>query len=167
MASTNAWITGVIAALSWPFAMFSVLGFLVAVGLTVVTYNEFTGRRRLLECDPSAATSLALNQLGFLAMIVAYCGWSIYAVLVGDNPVAAALSANSDLLANQDRNSVAALGDIIKFGISGFYVLVIVLSVIFQGGMAYYYATRRKYVQKYVDETPKWISDLQRATLPA
>src|SRR5262245_51189261 len=137
IASTNAWITGVIAALSWPFAPFSVVGFLVAVGLTVVAYNEFNGRRRLLEFDPSAATSLARNQVGFLALITAYCLWSVYVVYTGANPVAAALTANSDLLAAEDRKLLAAGGDVIKLAMVGFYLLVIFLSVIFQGGMAY------------------------------
>ena len=166
VATTNAWITGVIAALSWPFAMFSVAGFLVAVGLTIVTYNEFNGRRRLLEFDPSAATSLARNQIGFLALIVVYCLWSIYSGLTGDNPIAAALSANSDLLAAEDRQMLAAGGDLWKIFVVGFYGTVILLSVIFQGANALYYATRRKYVQRYIDETPEWIRDLQRTTLP-
>jgi hypothetical protein len=168
MAATNAWMTGVIAALSWPFAMFSVVGFLVAVGLSVVTYNEFSGRRRLLEFDPSAATSLARNQLGFLAMIVVYCVWSIYSNLAIGNPILNDLSANSELKdLGLDGNLAASGGQIVTLVIVGFYGLVILLSVLFQGGMAYYYASRRKYVQKYVDETPEWIRDLQRATLPA
>lgn len=168
MASTNAWVTGVIAALSWPFAMFSVAGFLVAVGLTVVTYNEFSGRRRLLEFDPAAATLLARNQLGFLALIVVYCVWSIYSNLAIGNPILNDLSTNPDLKdLGLDSNLAASSGQIVALVVVGFYGLVIFLSVLFQGGMAYYYASRRKYVQKYVDETPEWIRDLQRATLPA
>src|SRR5262245_47276944 len=145
IASTNAWITGIIAALSWPFAMFSVVGFLVAVGLTVVAYNEFSGRRRLLEFDPSAATSLARNQLGFLALIVVYCVWSIYSNLAGGNQLLKDIGANPDLKdLGIDSNLAASGGQLVALLIVGFYGLVIFLSVIFQGGMAYYYASRRK-----------------------
>ena len=167
VATFNAWVTGIIAALSLPFALFSVEGFLVAVGLALVAYNEFRGRRRLLEFDPSAATLLAANQLGFLTLIVVYCLWSIYTGLTGDSPVAAALAANPDLFSGGDAD-VSALGNnLYKLVVIGFYGTVIVLSVIFQGLNAVYYITRRKYVQKYVAETPEWIRDLHRATVPA
>ena len=44
------------------------------------------------------------------------------------------------------------------------YGSVIALSVIFQGGNALYYFTRRKHVEAYVAETPAWIRDLQSGT---
>ena len=44
------------------------------------------------------------------------------------------------------------------------YGSVIVLSVIFQGGNAIYYFTRRSTIEAYVSETPAWIRDLQSAT---
>jgi hypothetical protein len=167
VATFNAWVTGIIAALSLPFALFSVEGFLVAVGLAIVAYNEFRGRRRLLEFDPSAATLLAWNQLGFLTLIVVYCLWAIYAGLTGDSPFAAALAANPELFGG-DNGDLTVWGDnLYRLCLVGFYGTVIVLSVIFQGLNAVYYITRRKYVQKYVAETPEWIRNLHRATVPA
>ena len=44
------------------------------------------------------------------------------------------------------------------------YGTVIVLSAIFQGLNAFYYFTRRKHVEAYVQETPDWVLDLQRMT---
>ena len=32
-----------------------------------------------------------------------------------------------------------------------------------QGGLALYYATRAKLVRAYIEETPSWIVDMQRA----
>jgi hypothetical protein len=167
VATFNAWATGIIAALSLPFALFSVAGFLVAAGLSVVAYNEFRGRRRLLEFDPSAATLLAANQLGFLTLIVVYCLWATYSGLTGDSPFAAALAANPDLFAATNSDLLISGDYLYKLCLVGFYGTVIVLSVIFQGATALYYVTRRKYVQKYVAETPEWVRDFQRATLPA
>src|SRR5262245_5723658 len=94
VASFNAWVTGIIAALSLPFAIFSLSGFLVAAGLCAVAYNEFRGRRRLLEFDPSAASLLAWNQVGFLTLIVVYCVWSMYSGLTGGGMFAKELAAN-------------------------------------------------------------------------
>ncbi len=168
VATFNAWVTGIIAAMSAPFALFSVVGFLVAAGLCFVAWNEFRGRRRLLEFDPAAATILAWNQLAFLTLIVTYCLWAIYANLAGDNPLLKELAANPDLKAiGIDNDFVTSGGQLFKLFIVGFYGLVILLSVIFQGANAIYYATRRKYIQTYISETPDWVRDLHRATLPA
>src|SRR5687767_9000443 len=51
VAAFNGWVTGAFALLSAPFAPFSFAGFLVTVGLFVVTYNEFRGKRMLLAFD--------------------------------------------------------------------------------------------------------------------
>lgn len=168
VASFNAWVTGVIAALSMPFAFFSLAGFLVAVGLALVAYNEFRGRRRLLAFDPTGATLLSRNQFGFLMLIVVYCLWAIYENLSGDNALLKELAANPDLkAAGISDDFLTSGGAFFTWCILGFYSLVILLSAIFQGGNAIYYATRRKLVEKYVAETPAWIRDLQRATMLA
>ena len=44
------------------------------------------------------------------------------------------------------------------------YSVVIVLTLVFQGLNARYYFARIKLVQGYLEETPAWIIDLQRAT---
>src|SRR5215213_3722002 len=78
VANFNGWTTALIAALSAPFSLFSPVGLALTVGLAVVAFNEFRGRKRLLNFDPSGATLLGWNQAGFLAMIVAYCLWSMF-----------------------------------------------------------------------------------------
>ena len=50
----------------------------------------------------------------------------------------------------QDRSSYA------------FYGGVIALSVLFQGGNALYYFTRRRHVEDFIAETPEWVRDVQR-----
>jgi hypothetical protein len=168
VASFNAWVTGIIAALSLPFALFSLSGLLVAVGLCAVACNEFRGRRRLLDFDPSAASILAWNQFGFLTLIVVYSVWATYAGLTGGNVFAKELAANPDLSALGFDSDLISSGDALyKSVLVAFYGTVIVLSVIFQGATAVYYATRRKYIQRYVAETPAWVRDLHRATYPS
>ena len=39
----------------------------------------------------------------------------------------------------------------------GFYSLLIVVSVGFQGGLALYYFSRRKHVEAFNRETPAWV----------
>jgi hypothetical protein len=162
VANFNAWTTAILAGLSAPFALFSVAGLLVFVGLAAVAWNEFRGRRRLLEYDPSGATLLAWNQLGLLALITVYCLWAICTKLWGADSIEAQLRANAELNA-----LVGSLGDasgLITPIVLGFYGIVIALSALFQGGNSLYYFTRRKHVEKYARETPAWVIDLQRAT---
>ena len=44
---------------------------------------------------------------------------------------------------------------------------VIALSVLFQGGNALYYFTRRRHVEDFVADTPEWVRDVLRSTSPA
>jgi hypothetical protein len=162
VATFNAWTTSILAALSAPFAPFSVSGMLVFAGLTLVAWNEFRGRRRLLEHDPAGATILGWNQAGLLALIVAYCLWSLYSNLWGSGSIEAELKANPQLGAAI--GSVQGFDAVYRTIVIVLYGSVIVLSVIFQGANALYYFSRRKYVETYVRETPAWVVDLKRAT---
>ncbi len=44
------------------------------------------------------------------------------------------------------------------------YGIVLVVSVLYQGGNALYYFTRRRLVIAYVNETEPWVIKLQRST---
>jgi hypothetical protein len=164
VAAFNGWTMALMAALSAPFALFSVEGLLVFAGLVVVAYNEFRGRRRLLAFDPTATTMLGWNQLGLLAMITAYCLWALYSNLLGSNTLEAQLKASPELGA-----AFGSLGDMDGFDglyrqiVVVLYGSVIALSAVFQGGNALYYYSRRKIVEDYVRETPEWVRDIQRA----
>ena len=162
VATFNAWTTGILAVLSAPFALFSLAGFLVFAALAVVAWNEFRGRRRLLEYDPAGATILGWNQLGLLAMITVYCVWALYSNLWGSGSIEAQLRANPQL--GPTINSIEGFDDLYRTIVVVLYGSVIVLSAIFQGANALYYFSRRKYVEAYVHETPAWVMDLQRAT---
>jgi hypothetical protein len=137
----------------------------VFAALAVVAWNEFRGRRRLLDFDPAGASILGWNQLGLLGMITVYCAWALYSNLWGGDPIEAQLRANPELSAAFD--SLDKVGDLVKPIVIAFYGTVIALSAAFQGATALYYFSRRKYVEQYVRETPAWVIDLQRATRTA
>ncbi|MGD9636031.1 MAG: hypothetical protein AB7G28_25405 [Pirellulales bacterium] len=162
VATFNAWTTAVLAALSAPFALFSLAGLAVFAGLAAVAWNEFRGRERLRQFDPAGASILGWNQLGLLALITVYCLWAIYSNLWGSESIDAQLRANPELKAAF--GSLDGLSQMVEPIVLAFYGLVIALSTLFQGGNALYYFTRRKYVETYVRETPEWVIDLQRAT---
>lgn len=161
VAGFNGWVTAVFAVCSAPFAPFSIAGFLVTVGLAVVAYNEFQGRTRLHNFDREAAKFLGWNQVGFLSLIVAYCGWMLFVGLTGEGPFAAEVAEHPELA--EALGSLDGLDALYRLIIVAVYASVIVLTVVFQGLNAYYYFTRRKHIDAYVRETPQWVLDVQRS----
>lgn len=162
VAKFNGWTTGICAVCSAPFALFSLSGFLVAVGLSVIAYNEFKGCRRLLKYDLNASSFLGWNQVGFLAIITCYCVWMLVVGFSSQSQLVAELQAQPELAGLLD--SPEGFDQLYKTMLAAFYGLVIALSVVFQGLNAIYYFTRKKYVQAYVQETPSWVIELQQLT---
>lgn len=162
IASFNGWMTGFFAVTSAPFAPFSIVGFLITVGLAIVAYNEFQGRKRILQFDVEAPRLLGWNQVGFLSMILLYCAWMTFSGLTGESPLAAEMKAKPEL--QQALGSMEEFEIIYKLIVVGVYGTVAVLSAIFQGWNAYYYFSRRKHVEEYIEDTPDWVLDVQRAT---
>ena len=162
VASFNGWTMSVAAILSAPFAIFSVVGAVMTIGLSVVAYNEFWGRRQLLRLNPAGATLLGWNQLGLLTMIVAYSTWMLWAAIAGPSPLAAELEAHPEL--GEALGSVEGFEDLYQSVSVAFYGVVIAVSVLVQGLTALYYFTRRQLVVAYQRDTPEWIQQLERAT---
>jgi hypothetical protein len=166
VAGFNGWTTAAAAAFSAMFLIFdrSPAAIAITLGLSIITYNEFRGRKRLLNFDPSAATMLGWNQLGLLAMIIIYCLW----MLSGSSAEAAsALSAQMNSASERELLSMAGdLEGLYKTATLAMYGGAIVLSVIFQGGNALYYFTRRRHVEDFIAETPQWVRDVQGGSIP-
>ena len=144
--------------------MFSLVGFFVTVGLSVVSYNEFRGRQRLLKFDREAPIFLGWNQVGFLMVILIYCAWMLIVGLTSEGPFAAELKAKPELSVAFD--SVTEFDQFYRVLIAAVYGTVIVLSVVFQGLKCALLFTRRKHVDAYLQNTSDWVLDLQRLTPP-
>ena len=78
VAAFNGWTIGFFAVVSILSGLLSPTGLVVGVGLAVVTRNEFVGGGRLRALDPSGLELLWRNQIGFMALIIVYCVWSMY-----------------------------------------------------------------------------------------
>jgi hypothetical protein len=145
--------------LIWP----SFSGLLITVGLGVIGAVEFLGYRKLRKADPAAARFLATNQLAFLGLIVFYCLLQMLGFSLEDAKAAALspevraqLGAAPDVARAIDRD-IERWAPLVTYG---FYSLVMVLSLFFQGGMAYYYFTRRKFLEAFRRQTPPWVRRL-------
>ena len=116
------------------------------------------GRQRLLQFDDKAPVFLGWNQLGFLALITAYCLWMFIVGLTNESPFAMEFEAKPELRAAFD--SVEGFDEIYRLVVAAFYGTVFLLSAIFQGGNAIYYFTRRRHVEAFLQKTPAWALQL-------
>ena len=153
VATFNGWAIGVFAAVSLLFAVFSLTALVVGIGMAIVAWNEFRGRRLLRRFDSHGPQLLGRNQLGFMGLLIGYCLWSIYSTLT--NPIAQL----------EELEAIAGpIGELVTTLTLTVYGVVILLSLLIQGLNARYYFARTKLMQDYLNETPAWIIDLQRST---
>ena len=155
MAAFNGWTIGFVAAVSILFGVLSRTSFLVGVGLALVARNELVGRRRLRSLEPSGLELLWRNQLGLMALVIAYCGWSIYRTI-------AVPSDGIDMLTESLGADVGELAQGLTVIV---YAVVIVATGIFQGLNALYYFVRVARIRDYVRDTPPWVLEMQRSTV--
>jgi hypothetical protein len=159
VAAFNGWTSALIAACSLPFAFYDRSGLILTAGMAIIAWNELRGRKRLLKYDPTSATLLGWNQLALLAMIVVYCAWSLYSS-VGDTGALSAELKNYHEL-DQVLGNSGGFEQLYKSFTYGVYGGVIVLSLIFQGGNALYYFSRRRHIEDFIAETPAWVREVQ------
>ncbi len=161
VAAFNGWAAGIFALLSAPFAMFSIEGFLITAGLALIAANEFRGRRGLLRFEPESTAVLGWNQIALGGLIVLYSAWMLYTNLSAGGPFASELQDHPELASSL--HSLEGFDDLFATIVLAVYGSVIVLSIVFQGGNAFYYFTRRGHVDAYLSETPDWVVELQRS----
>ena len=135
----------------------------MAAGLCVIGVVEYKGYQRMRRADPNAARMLGTNQLALLGLIVLYC-LAQMAAFSPEQARAAAISpevraqlANLPSMAKAIDSDIDRLAPLATYG---FYGLVIVLSIAFQGGLARYYFTRRRHLEAFNAQTPPWIRRL-------
>jgi hypothetical protein len=157
--------TLVIGAVAVPFSLVwpSFSGIFITVGVCAVGVVEFLGYQKLVKADPSAARFLAMNQLAFLGLITIYCLIQMLTFSTAEVKAAAMspefraqLNAMPEMTREVD-SMIEQWGPMVTYG---FYSLVIILSVLFQGGLAYYYYTRRKFLDAFQREVPPWVRRL-------
>jgi len=161
VARFGGWTTALFAALTLPCALFGIKALFIGVGLAIVAYNEFRGAAGLEKLNQSATTRLGYNQIGFAVIIIVYCVWSAFEAIHSTNDSLASLgglSSTSGAGANGTVESVTQLVESITIMV---YSSVAALSVIFQGGTAWYQFSRKKHLAGYAQRTPEWILQMQ------
>ncbi len=155
VASFNGWLISIMAAITGLGAIFDWTSIPIALALAYVARQEFQGRTALRRIDPRAASRLGWNQIVFASLIIIYAGWGIYATVTA--PV---MSAQYAGYGAEVQVLMEPLDAVYTTATVVFYLGVAFFGVIFQGGTALYYYTRRKHLVQYLQDTPRWVNSL-------
>lgn len=151
VAAFNGWTVGIFAALTILFGLTSPVLLALGAGMAFVARNELRGRSLLRALDPRGPRLLVRNQLGFMGLVVAYCAWSLLRAYTHPDPQWVQLQDLAGLEADFIQDLVAAC-----------YGAAILLTVLFVGLNARYYARRVAMLDAYLADTPAWVVELQR-----
>lgn len=157
VAAFNAWCFSIFAGFSLLFAIFSFTSLIAAVVLAGLAYNEFRGRRQLKQLDPRGPQTLGTNQLLCCAAIALYCGYQIVSTFTGPGPYEQAMQETPELV-----STLEPIQELLYTAKIAAYALILIVGVAAQGATACYYFTRKKHLNAYVEQTPRWVIDLER-----
>lgn len=167
VAYTDAWISAVFAGCGILSGCFGIDNLLIGLAMGFVAFNSFRGARGLKNLDLQAPGKLALNQLMLAAFLTLYFAYQLWGISTGKSALAQALSGSGgDYKDLGDMGaSLNQVQDLVTRGMYIAYASLIAGTVIVQGLTALYYAGRKKYLQAYIEQTPRWVIDLQRARI--
>lgn len=166
MAVFNGWMAATFAGVSLILSIASLTSLIVGAALAFVAYNEFRGGKLVRDFDPQGARLLGWNQIGFTALLVIYCIWSIIKGLAGPGPMVSYLGNDPQVTAllNSIQDSYASIYTAM---IVVAYSAVMAVGSTFQGLNALFYFTRRPLIEAHVRETPAWVLHIQRQSMPS
>jgi hypothetical protein len=119
-----------------------------------IAFNSFRGAQRLRRADPAAPAALAMNQVYLAGTVILYAVYQIYKSRNGSQEL---MSQLGDLKALGIDN--AGLEQTYKWFAWIVYGGLIIGTILAQGAAAIYYATRKRYLDAYIHETPQWVVD--------
>lgn len=157
VAAFSGWTMAVFAFITLLSGLFSFVSLMLGVGLSIVSYYELRGSKRLRALDDRAPILLGFNQIALLAIIVLYCSWGIWQAVFGPSPYDSYLAAGGDTA-----ELIEPIYELNRAIMSAFYVFILCISVVIQGCGALYYFTRRRHLVAYLRNTPEWVIGMLR-----
>lgn len=119
---------------------------LVAVGLAARS-----GAKRLIAADPKSPQFLALGEIALLLAVIAYCVARMTVMR----------STGAELAGLVGTTSIDIdIEELIDTTTNIVYPLIMLIAVLYQGGLAMYFRARRSAVGRYIDDTPAWAREI-------
>ena len=152
-------LMGVLTAMFSCWGGISISSLIMGLWMIVGGVIEHLGEQRIRRMDPDVFRTLSRNQILLGAMFVVISAWWCLTIALGtDKDLAStgATLANLGIAANQ-------MMPMVKLMLYGAYASVGVFGIGWQGYLAWYYNRRQKQMLEYIQETPKWILDMQQS----
>jgi hypothetical protein len=160
VATTDGWLTAIFACLTLLGGLFSLTGVVLGLGMSAIAFTSFRNVAALRKLDLHAPRRLGMNQLFFAGLIIAYSLWSLFTNLTHPSELSQTMGSSPELANVLHSYDIEGLTRMIFFALYGTLIAVAILA---QGGAALYYFTRTKYLRNYLQHTPTWIIEMQRA----
>lgn len=129
-----------------------IIPLVIGMIITALGWMERSSGVALAALEPKAPKRLALNQLTLFGLVALGC------VMQMKDGVASAMSAEETAqLPPEVLAQLEALGPLVSMGVFG---VMIALSLVFQGGLALYYLTRKRHIAILQQELPPWVTDV-------
>ena len=152
-------IMGVLTAMFAVYGGISISALIMGLWMIVGGVVEHIGEQRIRRLDPHIFPILSRNQLLLGAMFVVISAWWMLTIALGwDKDVVVTGKALDNL-------GVAAhqIMPMVKLIMYAAYGSVGVFGIFWQGYLAWYYQRRQQQLVEYIQETPKWIVDMQQS----
>jgi len=159
IASFNGWGLAIGAALTLLMGLFDVESIVLAALIGALAFNEFRGLKLLRAFDLRGPRVLGWNQVALMVLIVIYAIWKLATYKSGANAYEKEIKETPEL--GPILEPILAMYANMMYW---FYIMLIGLGILYQGGNALYYFSRHKHLQAYCDETPEWVIQLKRTT---
>lgn len=165
VARSSAIVALVIAFGALPWLLFwpSLLDLFIVAAVGAAGLVELVGYGRMRRGGASAAGLLAKNQLALLAAIALYAVARMIAFSTEEVKLSVLSPEVRAQLSTMPSIAAAIDADVERFApilVYGFYGTVIAVTILVQGGMALYYATRRQRIETFRRAMPPWIRRL-------
>jgi len=150
-------LSGLYGIASAVFGQFDWVVIVMSAGLGLLGINELRARKQLLRFDPRGPVRLGWNQMGLMALISAYCVWMILWAVREPTMISDYIAQSPELSKLvTDVQELYKMDNMVQQGFVLVYAVVILATVIFQGGNAIYYFTRGRLLRTYIKEAPSY-----------
>ncbi len=152
-------LMGALTAMFSCYGGISISSLIMGLWMIVGGVIEHLGEQRIRRLDPDVFTTLSRNQLLLGIMFVVISAWWMLTIAMGSDKD---LASTGKTLSNL---GVAAtqMMPLIKLMLYAAYGSVGVFGIFWQGYLSWYYSRRQKQLLEYIQETPKWILDMQQS----
>ena len=135
----------------------SASGLMISLALLGTGIFEIRTARQLRRLNPSAIIQLAGNELVLAAALIAYALINLYLSRHGGGA-----PSEIEQMIGQAGDSTSDIHDQLSSAVELFYLGLIAVALVAQGGAALVYLSRRPHLKRYLEQTPDWIQQMQR-----